>query len=199
MATRAAITTASRLPHHPKVLPNANAMTSVPLSSCSPAEETQRLVAATQPPLRKRSRPVGFASPPHGGFAFVNHYLYRHKGRETLVEAVGGSPKHKGKGRSPEGLLLRLPLPLKGYKWTRDTDRERRYVSDKIQRWLTTALATVITMVLSSMVTHRFLKEELPERRGIKDDAWEAVLEGGNHAVSIILASVAIRRIFARR
>lgn len=72
-------------------------------------------------------------------------------------------------------------------------------MSDKIQRWLTTALATAITLVLSSTITSRFLEEEVPERRGIKGDTLEAVLEGGNYTVSIILASVIVRRLAQNR
>ena len=36
----------------------------------------------------------------------------------------------------------------------------------------------------------------IPEQRGIKDDALEAILEGATTATSNILASILVRRLF---
>jgi hypothetical protein len=72
-------------------------------------------------------------------------------------------------------------------------------MEDRMQRWLTTALAAIITGLLNRMVTNRFIKEDAPAKRGIKEDALEAVLEGGVAIASTILAAVIVRRIFSDR
>jgi hypothetical protein len=44
------------------------------------------------------------------------------------------------------------------------------------------------------MVTNRLI--DIPEQRGLKDDALEAILKGATTATSTILASVLVRRFF---
>ena len=50
-------------------------------------------------------------------------------------------------------------------------------MSDKAQQRLLTILSIVISIGLSQPLT-RFIAEKIPERRGIRDDVTEAVLQG---------------------
>ena len=45
----------------------------------------------------------------------------------------------------------------------------------------------------------RFIGEKIPERRGIKDDLTEAVLQGLVRAVALVVASVIVRALAASR
>jgi hypothetical protein len=71
-------------------------------------------------------------------------------------------------------------------------------MSDQTQKRLMTVLSIGISLVLSQPLT-RFIGEQIPERRGIKDDVLEAVLKGLARTVALVLASVLVRQLAARR
>jgi len=71
-------------------------------------------------------------------------------------------------------------------------------MSDKTQKRLLTLLSIGISIGLSQPLT-RFIEDEVPERRGIRDDVTEAVLKGLVRAVALTLASVIVRQIAASR
>ncbi len=78
------------------------------------------------------------------------------------------------------------------------TSLERSGMSDQTQKRLMTVLSIGISLVLSQPLT-RFIGEQIPERRGIKDDVLEAVLKGLARTVALVLASVLVRQLAARR
>ena len=45
----------------------------------------------------------------------------------------------------------------------------------------------------------RFVSEQIPERRGTRDDVLEAVIKGGTRAVALIVASLVVKQLAARR
>ena len=67
-------------------------------------------------------------------------------------------------------------------------------MNDATQQRMITIAAAGIAYLISSAVTNRLI--DIPEERGIKDDALEAVLKGATTATSTILASIIVRRIF---
>ena len=71
-------------------------------------------------------------------------------------------------------------------------------MSDKTQKRLVTLLSIGISIGLSQPLV-RFIGEEIPERRGIKDDLTEAVLQGLVRVVALVVASVIVRRLAASR
>jgi hypothetical protein len=71
-------------------------------------------------------------------------------------------------------------------------------MSDETQRRLLTVLAIAIAMVLARPVT-RFIEEEIPERRGIRDDLTEAALQGLVRAAAFFTASLLVRRLAGPR
>ena len=71
-------------------------------------------------------------------------------------------------------------------------------MSDQTQRRLLTALAIGIAMVLTRPV-NRFIAEQIPERRGIRDDLTEAALQGLVRATAFFVASLVVRRIAGSR
>ncbi len=74
----------------------------------------------------------------------------------------------------------------------------RSAMSDKTQKRLMTLLSIGISIGLSQPLT-RFIGEQIPERRGIKDDVTEAVLKGLVRVVALVAASVIVRQIAASR
>jgi hypothetical protein len=70
-------------------------------------------------------------------------------------------------------------------------------LSEQAQRRLLTILAIAIAMGLTRPLNN-FIEEQIPERRGIRDDVAEAILQGVARAAAIFLASVVVRQI-ARR
>ena len=79
-----------------------------------------------------------------------------------------------------------------------DTQGGRSGMSDKAQKRLLTLLSIGISVGLSQPLT-RFIEEEIPERRGIKDDVTEAVLKGLVRAVALVVASIIVRQLAASR
>ena len=67
-------------------------------------------------------------------------------------------------------------------------------MNDATQQRVITIVAAGIAYLISSAVTNRLI--DIPEQRGIKDDALEAILKGATTATSTILASVLVRRYF---
>jgi hypothetical protein len=74
----------------------------------------------------------------------------------------------------------------------------RSRMSDKTQQRLLTLLSIGISIGLSQPLA-RFIGEKIPERRGIKDDLTEAVLQGLVRAVALVVASVIVRALAASR
>ncbi|MBA3610374.1 MAG: hypothetical protein H0W54_02995 [Rubrobacter sp.] len=70
-------------------------------------------------------------------------------------------------------------------------------MSDKTQRLLVTALAIVLSQVLARPLT-RFIGEQIPERRGVKDDIAEAVLKGSTRMAAYFIASVVVRKLASK-
>lgn len=70
-------------------------------------------------------------------------------------------------------------------------------MGDKTQRLLVTALALVLSQVLARPLT-RFIGEQIPERRGIRDDVAEAVLKGSARMAAYFLASILVRKLASR-
>ena len=75
---------------------------------------------------------------------------------------------------------------------------ERTGLSDGTQKMLVTALGIVGSQILARPLT-RFIGEQVPERRGVKDDVLEAVLKGIARIVALTLASVIVRQVAMRR
>lgn len=100
------------------------------------------------------------------------------------------------------GMGYRLTLP--GSDYVREELRptpaanERRGMDDQTQRRLLTLGATIVALAISQPITN-YVAEQIPERRGIKDDLLEAFLQGVVRAISIFLASLAVRQIAVRR
>ena len=66
------------------------------------------------------------------------------------------------------------------------------------QRRLLTVLAIGIAMILTLPV-NRYIAEQVPERRGIKDDLTEAALQGVVRAAAFFVASLVVRQIAGSR
>lgn len=70
-------------------------------------------------------------------------------------------------------------------------------MSDKTQRLLVTALAIVLSQALARPLTN-FIGEQIPERRGVKDDIAEAVLKGSTRMAAYFIASVVVRKLASK-
>ena len=75
---------------------------------------------------------------------------------------------------------------------------ERTGLSDGTQKMLVTALGIVGSQILARPLT-KFIGEQVPERRGVKDDLTEAVLKGIARIAALTLASIVVRQIALRR
>jgi len=75
---------------------------------------------------------------------------------------------------------------------------ERTGLSDGTQKMLVTALGIVGSQILARPLT-KFIGEQIPERRGVKDDVLEAVLKGLARTVALALASILVRQLALRR
>lgn len=71
-------------------------------------------------------------------------------------------------------------------------------MDDKTQKRAQTVLAIVIAMLLSRPV-NRFIDEQIPERRGAKDDLLEAILQGAVRMTAFFAASLLVRKIAEMR
>jgi hypothetical protein len=71
-------------------------------------------------------------------------------------------------------------------------------MSDQTQRRLLTVLVIVLTSVLTRPVK-RYISEQIPERRGARDDLTEAVLQGLVRTAAVFAASILVRRLAGLR
>ncbi len=71
-------------------------------------------------------------------------------------------------------------------------------MSDQTQRRLLTLLAITIAMVLTRPVNN-FIAEQIPQRRGVRDDLTEAALQGLVRTVAFFTASLLVRQLAGRR
>ncbi len=71
-------------------------------------------------------------------------------------------------------------------------------LSDQTQRGLLTVLALVTATVLTRPV-NKFIAEQIPERRGIRDDLQEAVLKGLVRMAAYFVASLVVRQLAQMR
>ena len=71
-------------------------------------------------------------------------------------------------------------------------------MDDKTQKRVQTMLSIVIAMVLSRPV-NRFIDEQIPERRGPKDDLLEAILQGAVRMTAFFAASLLVRKLAEMR
>lgn len=66
-------------------------------------------------------------------------------------------------------------------------------MNEQMQQRLETLFAAGIGFALSRLVSERFVKDLVPEQRGISDDILRAFLRAGTTATSMVLASVIVR------
>lgn len=138
--------------------------------------------------------------------------------REGAARRAGVSPDSTECGVAlrfllNQGYLKSVGSPASGYELTvAGADRARRArgldagvggkgesaMSDKTQKRLVTLLSIAIAMGLSQPVSN-FIREQIPEKRGIRDDLAEAVLEGIVRTTAFFLASFIVRQLAGRR
>ena len=68
-------------------------------------------------------------------------------------------------------------------------------MDEQTQQRLETVFTAAIGFALSRLVSERFIKDLVPEQRGITDDILRALLRAGTTAASTVLASVIVRRV----
>ncbi|MGF1471576.1 MAG: hypothetical protein ACFB50_07540 [Rubrobacteraceae bacterium] len=94
-------------------------------------------------------------------------------------------------------------LTLAGSDYVRDelkptpVSEVRSGMDDQTQRRLLTLFSTIVALAISQPITN-YIAEQIPERRGIKDDALEALLQGVVRAISIFVASLVVRKVAGR-
>ncbi|MGI9048605.1 MAG: hypothetical protein ACR2GU_04395 [Rubrobacteraceae bacterium] len=66
-------------------------------------------------------------------------------------------------------------------------------MNEATKQRLITFGAAGISYVLSQLIVNRFI--DIPDERGIKDDALEAILKGATTASATILASLLVRKL----
>ena len=71
-------------------------------------------------------------------------------------------------------------------------------MDDRTQKLLLTALSVGLSTLFSQPFTS-LISEAIPERRGIKDDVTEAVLKGATRTAALVVASVLVRWLAAKR
>ena len=71
-------------------------------------------------------------------------------------------------------------------------------MSDKAQRRLLSVLVIAIFLALDSPLK-KLIGEQVPDRRGPRDDMTEAVLQGLARMVAVIVASALVRQLAERR
>ena len=81
-----------------------------------------------------------------------------------------------------------------GYRPEQTEIGGRERMNDAMQQRIVSILAAAIAYLITQYVVERLI--DLPEERGVKDDAIEAFLKGATTATSTILASVLVRRLF---
>ncbi len=71
-------------------------------------------------------------------------------------------------------------------------------MSDKAQRRLL-SLLVVATFIALQIPLKKLVAEQVPEKRGPRDDVAEAVLQGAARAVAVIFASALVRGLAEQR
>ena len=71
-------------------------------------------------------------------------------------------------------------------------------MSEKRQRRVLTLLGIGLSQVMARPLM-RFVGEQIPERRGVRDDVMEAVIKGGTRMAALAVASVLVRRLAGGR
>ncbi len=71
-------------------------------------------------------------------------------------------------------------------------------MSDKAQRRLLSLLVVAIFLVLNRPLK-KLVAEQVPEKRGPRDDVAEAVLQGATRMVAVIFASAFVRGLAEQR
>ena len=71
-------------------------------------------------------------------------------------------------------------------------------MSDQTQRMLLTGLTVLVTVVLSRPLKS-LISEAVPERRGVRDDVTEAVLQGVARMAAVVAASLLVRWLASRK
>jgi hypothetical protein len=92
--------------------------------------------------------------------------------------------------QNPQGFRRAYP----GYRPEQTERGGRELMNDAMQQRIVSILAAAIAYLITQYVVERLI--DLPDERGVKDDAIEAFLKGATTATSTILASVLVRRLF---
>ncbi len=71
-------------------------------------------------------------------------------------------------------------------------------MSDKAQRRLLSVLVIALFLALDRPMK-QFIDEQIPERRGPRDDVMEAVLQGLARTAAVIVASALVRQLARQR
>ena len=71
-------------------------------------------------------------------------------------------------------------------------------MSDKAQRRLLSLLVIAIFLALDSPLK-KLVAEQVPEKRGPRDDVTEAVLQGAARVIGVIVASALVRQLAKQR
>lgn len=71
-------------------------------------------------------------------------------------------------------------------------------MSDNAQKRLLSVIVIVLFLILDKPLK-RFVAEQVPERRGARDDVTEAVLQGVARTAAVILASALVRQLARQR
>lgn len=71
-------------------------------------------------------------------------------------------------------------------------------MSDKAQRRLLSVLVIALFLALDRPMK-KFIAEQIPDRRGPRDDVMEAVLQGLARTAAVIVASALVRQLARQR
>ncbi len=70
-------------------------------------------------------------------------------------------------------------------------------MSDQTQKMLLTGLTVLVSVALSRPLKN-MISEAIPERRGVRDDVVEAVLQGVARMAAVVVASALVRWLASR-
>ena len=114
----------------------------------------------------------------------------------------GGTPARTAReSRSPEGPWPgRFRARCRGKKAETAKPRGRRIdVEDKVQKRLSSLLVLATFVALQIPIKKRFVAEQIPGRRGPREDVAEALVQGAARMAAVVLASTFVRGLAARR
>jgi hypothetical protein len=75
--------------------------------------------------------------------------------------------------------------------------RKEVFMSDQTQKMLLTGLTVLVSVALNRPLKN-MISEAVPERRGVRDDVTEAVLQGVARMAAVVAASVLVRWLASR-